>query len=88
MSTNSRWPGVRFYPWERKNHTESALGLRLLIVGESHYKKNKSLAVEKLSEDFTRDEFIPNCCETYRFLSRINSLFDYSGSAPCPSGTR
>jgi hypothetical protein len=67
---NSRFPKARFKPWVGPYYKNSPLGLRLLILGESHYRSPD----DKSPEEWTTIEALKQGRHTYRYWTRLSGL--------------
>ena len=67
MNQATRFSGVRFHPWVGKHYRSSMFGVRLLVLGESHYGNDGDDRPE-----FTQE--VVRCCGQQRrssFFTRI-----------------
>jgi hypothetical protein len=61
---------VTFHPWEGDDYDNSPLGLRLLVLGESHYKHPD----DKSPEEMTTVEAMNRGRHSDRFWVRLSNL--------------
>jgi hypothetical protein len=61
---------VRFKPWEGDDYDTSPLGLRLLILGESHYRS----ADDKSPEEWTTIEALKHGRHMHRYWTSISGI--------------
>jgi hypothetical protein len=85
----SDWKHVKFHPWVGKQYENSRFGMRVLVLGESHYKYEPGLGgkMKDLPQGFTQ-EIIRKQGGTHYFYKKIPPLFapaelsDEAGKGP------
>ena len=64
------FPKTTFKPWVGLYYDKSPLGLRLLILGESHYRS----AGDKSPEEWTTNEALKHGRHTHRYWTRLSGV--------------
>jgi hypothetical protein len=72
----SDWKQVYFYPWIGERYENSRFGMRVLVLGESHYKweKDPEGKMKDLGHEITK-ELVEEEGGTHYFFKKIPSLF-------------
>ena len=70
------FPGVTYHPWVGENYQQSCFGVRLLILGESHWeeredKRNALMSYASLSDEVVT-EYIDGA--GYNFFTKIANV--------------